>query len=55
MMPERYRFKESPEAPRANGAWITQVAIVLLVAAAFLAWQSPVYWAQRLTPIVHTR
>jgi hypothetical protein len=53
MMPERYRFRETPVAKRSSSGWITQVAIVLLIAAAFLAWQSPVYWAQKLMPTVH--
>jgi len=49
-MPERYRFREKPVEKRANSGWITQIAIVLLIAAAFLAWQSPGYWAQKLMP-----
>jgi hypothetical protein len=50
MMPERFRFHEKAVDRRPSSGWVTQVAIVFLVAAAFLAWQSPAYWAQKLMP-----
>jgi hypothetical protein len=52
MMPERHRFREKPVDKRSNSGWITQVAVVLLIAAGFLAWQSPAYWAQKWMPNV---
>jgi hypothetical protein len=50
MMPDRYNFREKPAEKRTNSGWITQVAIILLAAAAVLAWTSPSYWAQRFIP-----
>jgi len=47
MRPERHRFHEKPAEKRSDTGWVLQVAVVLLVAAAFLAWQSPLYWAQK--------
>ncbi len=52
-MPMNYRFQEKPDPPRATNNVIVQISVVLLVAAAVLAWQTPVYWAQRFIPTAH--
>ncbi len=49
-MPMNYRFEEKPERPRATNNVVVQISVVLLVAAAVLAWQTPVYWSQRFIP-----
>ncbi len=49
-MPMNYRFEEKPERPRATNNLIVQISVVFLVAAAVLAWQTPIYWAQRFVP-----
>ena len=52
-MPMNYRFEEKPDRPRATNNVIVQISVVLLVAAAVLAWQTPGYWAQRFSTSAH--